>query len=90
MTWGVVVPNPAGIGAVLRSEEVRRMVDGAAEAIAAGARSRGGEDVVVEPYVTDRGAAAVIVRDPRAVGLEAKRGVLTGPARAIGAEVRVR
>lgn len=85
-----VTPNPAGIRGVLVSPEVRSMVNAAAERVASGARARGAEDVVVEPYRTDRDAAAVIVRDKNAVGQEAKRGILTGPAQSIGAEVRRR
>lgn len=85
-----VTLDRAAVGAFLKSPEVRGMVDGAAELIAAGARSRGAGDVVVEPYTTDRAAAAVVVRDADAVGQEAKRGILSGPAQGIGAEVRLR
>ncbi len=77
-----------GVGAILRSSEVRDMVNDAAEQIAAGARARGAQDVVIEHYSSDREAAAVVVRDHDAVGQEAKRGILSGPAQAIGAEVR--
>lgn len=85
-----VVLDRAGIREILHSREVRAMVDDAAELIAAGARARGARDVVVEAYSTDRAAAAVVVRDPTAVGQEAKRGILSGPARSIGADYRGR
>ena len=85
-----VTLDRAAVGAFLKGPEVRAMVDDAAERIAAGARSRGAKDVVVERYTTDRGAAAVVVRDHDAVGQEAKRGILSGPAQGIGAEVRGR
>lgn len=85
-----VVLNRAGIREVLNSPEVQAMVTDAAEVIASGARARGARDVVVEPYSTDRAAAAVVVRDPTAVGQEAKRGILSGPARGIGADYRGR
>jgi hypothetical protein len=84
--------DAAGIGAILRGPEVRKMVDGAAARIQAGARPRAGRgaEVVVEPYETDREAAAVVVKHPKAAGRERKYGILIPAARNIGAEVRPR
>lgn len=85
-----VTLDRGAVGAFLKGPEVRAMVDDAAERVASGARARGAKDVVVERYTTDRGAAAVVVRDRDAVGQEAKHGILSGPAQGIGAEVRGR
>ena len=79
-----------GLGQIIRSPETRAMVNDAAERIAAGARARGARKVEVEPYTTDREAAAVVVLDFDALGQEAKSGILSGPAAGIGAEVRGR
>lgn len=91
--WKVTLDR-AGIGAILKVGEVPAMVNRAAESIASGVRARmpndGEGEVVVERYTTDRGAAAVVVKHPRAVGLQAKYGILTNAASAIGATVRGR
>ncbi|MCY4726700.1 hypothetical protein NYO98_10460 [Nocardioides sp. STR2] len=94
MAWKVKL-NRAGVGNILKTGAVPEMVNRTASTIAAGARSRlpddgmGGE-VVVERYTTDRGAAAVIVKHPRAVGLQAKYGILTSAAASAGVTVRGR
>ena len=88
--WKVTLDR-AGVGAFLKSGEVSDMVNSAAGRIADGVRSRLPDDegeVVVESYTTDRGAAAVIVRHPRAVGLQAKYGIITAAASAIGVDVK--
>ncbi|GAA4680494.1 hypothetical protein [Nocardioides nanhaiensis] len=91
--WKVQLDR-AGVGAILRTGEVPAAVNATAETIASGVRSRlpsdGLGDVVVERYTTDRGAAAVVVRHPRAVGLQAKYGILTSAASAAGLTVRGR
>lgn len=84
-----VVLDRAGIGELLQGPEMAAMVNGAAERIAATARGsvkRG--EVKVEPYTTDRAAAAVVVVGAYGVGDEAKYGALTGAAQSIGAEVK--
>lgn len=91
-TWSVELDR-AGIGNLLKSGGIPAMTNAAAERIADGARSRmpndvPDADVVVEQYTTDRGAAVVIVRHPRARGLQAKYGILTRSAQAIGVSVR--
>lgn len=82
--------DTVGMGNILRSAGVTSMVNAAAQQIAAGAAARAprGADVVVEPYVTDRAAARVIVKHRNAVGFESKNGMLIPAARAAGAEVR--
>lgn len=47
-------------------------------------------DVVVDSYTTDRAAAAVTIREPQALLLEARDGLLTRAAAAAGLEVRSR
>lgn len=91
--WKVEL-NRSGVGNILRKGAVPAMVNEAAERIASGARRRlpndGLGDVVVERYTTDRGAAAVVVRHPQAVGLQAKYGILTASASGAGITVRSR
>lgn len=82
----------AGIAEIAKGPDVRAMVDAAAERIAGHVRSEAGADVpvVVDHYTTDREAAAVVITDNRGMGLQAKHGVLTRAAAAIGAEVTKR
>lgn len=80
----------AGVGGVLRSPAAHKLTGEAARRVAAGVTRVDPTLVVVEPYTTDRGAAAVVVRDPQAVGLQAKYGILTAAARAAGLKVRAR
>ncbi|MFT4288171.1 hypothetical protein [Nocardioides sp.] len=93
MAWNVTLDR-AGIGRILMTGEIPEAVSARAEAIATNIRSRLPDDglgeVVVERYTTDRGAAAVIVKHPRAVGLQAKYGIITTAASAAGLSVRGR
>lgn len=47
-------------------------------------------DVAVDEYTTDRAAAAVTLREPTALLRQARDGVLTRAAAAVGLEVRSR
>lgn len=85
-----------GISAVMLGPEVTGMVTGVANQIAAHARSGAGRraTVTVQHYVArggrllgNRSAASVIVRG---AGLEAKFGVLSQAAAALGLQVRGR
>lgn len=91
MVWKVELDR-AGIGSMLKSGPIPDAVNAAAHRIAANVRlpadSPDGSDVVVERYVTDRGAAAVVVRHPWATRLEAKYGLLSRAAGSAGFTVR--
>ncbi|MFD8596970.1 hypothetical protein ACFV1L_18410 [Kitasatospora sp. NPDC059646] len=84
--------DPAGIREVLRTPEVKAMVDGAAEQIARHVQAEvpAGVEVEVRAYTTDREAATVAVPDRRAMGWQARDGILTRAAASIGAEVKER
>ncbi|MFJ4799201.1 hypothetical protein [Kitasatospora purpeofusca] len=86
------VLDAAGVREVLHSPEVRAMVDQAAEQIAERVRAgvRAPEAVQVDAYSTDREAARVTVTDVRAMAWQARDGVLTRAAAAIGADVKER
>jgi hypothetical protein len=72
--------NSAGIARLLKSPEFAAMVNDAAVRAAAGA----GANAVVEPYSTDREAAAVVVPAED----QARDGVLTRGAAAAALEVK--
>ncbi len=86
-----VTPDRAGIGRILRTGELPALVNATAARIAEGARARLPDDglgeVVVEPYTTDRGAAAVIVKHPKALGLEGKYGILRAAVGSVGLSI---
>jgi len=79
-----------GIREFLRSPEVHQMVNEAAAGIQQRVRSQlpPGTPVRVERYNTDRGAAAVVIADPRGMAWQARDGVLTRAAGEMGIEVR--
>lgn len=79
-----------GIREVLRSPEVRQMVDGVATDVQARVRARlpPGTPVRVRAYTTDRGAASVTIADVRGMAWQARDGVLTRAAGEAGIEVR--
>lgn len=82
-----------GVREVLRSQEVRAMVDSFAGQLSLAVRAHlpadaQGTPVVVRPYTTDRGAASVTVQDVRAMAWQARDGILTRAAGSMGAEVR--
>lgn len=82
--WTVELDR-AGIGAILRGPEARAMVNSAAARVASNITLPDVQGMVeVRPYTTDRGAAAVNVLHPRAVGLQAKHGFITAAAAAAG------
>lgn len=82
--------DAAGVREVLQSSEVRAMVDDVAHQIAARVRLHvpEGVPVVVRRYTTDRDAASVTVQDVRAMAWQARDGLLTRAAAAVGVEVR--
>jgi hypothetical protein len=86
-----IILDAAQIGALLKSAAVGAVLDPFAAAIAANVRaSHRGADVVVDSYVTDRAARSVTVRDRRAMGWQARDGLLTRAASAARLEVRAR
>jgi uncharacterized protein with PhoU and TrkA domain len=84
--------DPAGVREVLQSAEVRAMVDEAASQIADRVRAsvKAPESVQVDAYTTDRQAARVTIADIRGMAWQARDGVLTRAATAVGAEVKER
>lgn len=79
-----------GIREFLGGAEVRQMVDGATNVIAARVRARlpAGVPVTVRAYTTDRGAASITIADVRGMAWQARDGVLTRAAGEAGIEVR--
>ncbi|KMS71759.1 hypothetical protein ACH49_24345 [Streptomyces leeuwenhoekii] len=82
--------DAAGVREILRGPEVRQLIDGLAGDVAANVRALvpAGTPVEVRGYTTDRGAATVVVADARAMGWQARDGILTRAAGAAGLEVR--
>lgn len=80
----------AGIKQLLKSPALAPVVHAQAEAIANGLAVPSDADVVVDDYVTDRVASSVTIRDVRAKGWQAQRGVLTRAAASVGLEVTER
>lgn len=79
-----------GVREVLRSPEMRRMVDTAAGQIADHVRANLPEQVEVDVthYTTDRAAASVTILDGRSMAWQANDGILTRAAGSLGVEVR--
>jgi hypothetical protein len=78
-----------GVREVLLSEETRAMVNAAAVDIQVRVRATlpPGTTVTIEPYTTDRDAAAVTIADVRGLGWQARDGVLTRSAGEAGIEI---
>lgn len=80
--------DPSGIGELLKSADMRKMVDDATRKIAEDVQSQVGDmEVVTDAYVTDRTAGAVVIADVRGMIAQAEHGVLTRAAQRHGAEV---
>jgi hypothetical protein len=82
--------DTAGVREILRGQEMRQLIDGYAEEVAANVRVLvpDGTPVEVRSYTTDRGAATVVVADTRAMGWQARDGILTRAAAFAGLEVK--
>lgn len=93
--------NHSGIAALLKSDEMRKLVQDAAEEIADNVRSQaihvgdrdGGkhEDpmpVKVSTHTTDRARASVVLAHPSGIAVQAKHGALTRAASRAGLEVK--
>lgn len=78
----------AGIAEILKSSAMRDLVRDAAEQIAGDVHVDANDGVVVDEYTTDRAAASVTIRDPRAALWQARDGTLTRAAAAVGLEVK--
>ncbi|WP_435112023.1 hypothetical protein [Nocardiopsis synnemataformans] len=83
-----VVLDRAGIRKILRSEDMAKAVNAAAERVAAHARALAEEEVTVVHYRTDRQAASVALAEASGANEQAVDGSLTKAARAAGLEVR--
>jgi hypothetical protein len=82
--------DAAGVREILRGEEVRTLIDGLADEVAANVRAlvEPGTSIEVRGYTTDRGAATVVVADVQAMAWQARDGILTRAAGAAGLEVK--
>ena len=91
----------AGIAALLKSTEMHRLVQDAAEDIAEKVRAqdievgsfKGGHGeiplpVEVEVTTTDRAHASVVLAHPAGIAVQAKHGALTKAAAEVGLEVK--
>lgn len=78
-----------GLAAVLKSAEVRALVDDVAAKVGADVRAAHPDaDVVVESGTSDRARASVTIRDARGRLWQVRDGVLTRAAVAAGVEVK--
>jgi hypothetical protein len=79
-----------GVREVLKSPEVRAMVDEVALGVQVRVRAMlpPGTPVRVTRYTTDRDAASVTIADVRGMAWQARDGVLTRAAGELGIEVR--
>jgi len=84
--------NRAGVGRILKSAEVAKMTTDTASAVGAAVRSQVGPDVEVrvDPYTTDRGAAAVVIAHRHGAAMQARDGTLTRAAAIVGLTVTSR
>ncbi|MEV5770084.1 hypothetical protein AB0L49_02270 [Streptomyces antimycoticus] len=80
----------AGVREILKGPDVRQVIDGLADEIAANVRVLvpSGTPIEVRGYTTDRGAATVVVADARAMSWQARDGILTRAAGFAGLEVK--
>lgn len=77
-----------GIGEILKSSDMKKMTDEATIKMGEIVQSQVGDmEVIIDSYVTDRTAGAVVVADVRGMAAQAENGVLTRAAQQIGAEV---
>jgi hypothetical protein len=101
MTRGNVRLNHAGLAAIAKSPEMRKMVKDAADRIAdqvrgqhirVGDRDGGPREyelpVTVTEVITDRAHASVALAHPAGIAVQAKHGALTKAAAAEGLTVR--
>lgn len=96
MTFSNVRLDSRGVREVLTRQQTRNVVNGVAGQIRDTVDGIVNDDpddpidVTVEPYTTDRSAAAVTIAHPRGRLLQATRGALTRAAARAGLEVRAR
>jgi hypothetical protein len=75
-----------GLAEILKSAGVAKAVRSTAESVADAVNVDA--EVEVNDYTTDRAASAVTVKDVRAMGWQARDGLLTRAAAAVGLEVK--
>lgn len=85
----------AGMAQMLKSDEVASAIGALAEGVASALREdaavqRHAVPVEVERYTTDRAAAAVLLKHPAGLPIQAKHGSVTRAAAATGLEVHDR
>ena len=80
-------PDRGGVAELLKS--FGPLVNGLATQVAGNVLAqRPDSDVVTDSYTTDRAAASVTIREPEAMILQVRDGILTKAAAAAGLEVR--
>lgn len=82
-----------GVAEILRRPETAAAINDLAEQIHAAVVDEVGDagiDVEMEPYTTDRAAAAVTITDPRGLWLQATQGTLTRAAARFGLDIAAR
>lgn len=79
-----------GVREILKSDAVREVVDHYAGEVAANVQVLipSGTQVQVYSYTTDRAAASIVVEDIRAMGWQARDGIMTRAAGFAGLEVK--
>lgn len=81
--------DSAGLAEVLKSAEVRALIDDAAAQTANNVQANHPDaDIAVDSYTTDRAAASVTIRDARGREWQVRDGVLTRAAASTGLEVK--
>ena len=84
------VRDPAAVGRILKGQPIAGLVQQAATAVAADARTRTGHPITTTTGMTDRATASVIIAHPAGAAAQANDGVLTRAAEATGLTVRPR
>lgn len=77
-----------GLAEILKSAEVAKEIGELSEIVAGQIEASTGSEVVIDEYVTDRAAASLLLLDRNAMALQAKFGVMTRAAAAVGLEVK--
>jgi hypothetical protein len=89
----IIKLSKSGMREMLSGGQVASTIASIAEAVGNSARSNAGvqrhdAEIKVETYTTDRAAAAVLIKHPIGMGIQAKYGTLTQAAAGQGLQVR--
>ena len=78
----------SGMGGIAKSDAIRALVRDATREVAAAARAGTDLPVRVSDGTTDRAVGSVTLADPAGAATQAKHGVLTKAAMAVGLDVK--